>query len=78
MQGRIRGEPISCIRPSILQWRGLIEAFDQAGPVFKPPLAARADREMSCSPREQELPNYVLLTELNGQDDWYSYPLKIQ
>lgn len=22
--------------------------------------------------------NYVLLTELNGQDDWYSYPLKIQ
>jgi hypothetical protein len=21
---------------------------------------------------------YVLLTELNGQDDWYSYPLKIQ
>ena len=22
--------------------------------------------------------NYVLLTELNGQDDWYSYPLKIR
>ena len=22
--------------------------------------------------------NYVLLTELNGQDDWYSYPLRIQ
>ena len=22
--------------------------------------------------------NYVLLTELNGQNDWYSYPLKIQ
>jgi hypothetical protein len=22
--------------------------------------------------------SYVLLTELNGQDDWYSYPLKIQ
>jgi hypothetical protein len=21
---------------------------------------------------------YVLLTELNGQDDWYSYPLRIQ
>jgi hypothetical protein len=22
--------------------------------------------------------NYVLLTELSGQDDWYSYPLRIQ
>lgn len=22
--------------------------------------------------------NYVLLTELNGQDDWYSYPLRVQ
>jgi hypothetical protein len=28
--------------------------------------------------RRVRLGNYVLLTELTGQDDWYSYPLKIQ
>jgi hypothetical protein len=39
--------PASFIRLSIMQWRRLIEPFDQAGPVFKPPLTARADRQMS-------------------------------
>lgn len=28
--------------------------------------------------RRAEPGNYVLLTELSGQDDWYSYPLRIQ
>jgi hypothetical protein len=40
-----------------LKWCGAVEVLNQTRPVFKPPLAARTDREMSRPPREQELPN---------------------
>jgi hypothetical protein len=40
-----------------VHWGRLIELLDQAGPVFKPPLTARADRQMSRAPRQQQLSN---------------------
>jgi hypothetical protein len=52
-----RKTPVSCFRLSVVQWRSLIELFGQAGPVFRVPLAAWADRQMSRPSREQELPD---------------------
>lgn len=45
----------SCIRSPLLHRRGAIEVFDQTRPVFKPPLATRADGQMLGPLRQKEL-----------------------